>query len=143
MLIGRRHPRPTDIAAASDADLRAAGLSRQKISYLRDLAQHSARGLPLARLRRLDDDRLTEPFTQAKPIRASTAQMYLMFRLGRLDVLPVDDYGIRKGMQKIYRMRSLPKADRMQKVAKSWRPYRSIACWYLWRVVDSKIELPD
>lgn len=140
-LIGRQHPRPADIAALSDAQLRGAGLSRQKISYLRDLSARSLAGLPLTRLHRLEDERVIEALTCVKGIGRWTVQMYLMFRLGRLDVMPVDDYGVRKSMQKIYRFRALPKPDRMLKVSRSWRPYRSIASWYLWRALDSGVEL--
>jgi 3-methyladenine DNA glycosylase/8-oxoguanine DNA glycosylase len=137
VLIGRRHPRSCDIGAVTDEQLRAAGLSRQKISYLRDLcAQHDA-GLPLGRLHRMDDERVIETLTAVKGIGRWTAEMYLMFRLGRLDVLPVDDYGVRKAMQQAYRMRKLPKPDRMRKVAEAWRPYRSVGSWYLWRSLDS------
>jgi 3-methyladenine DNA glycosylase/8-oxoguanine DNA glycosylase len=140
-LIGRQHPRAADIAAATDEELRAAGLSRQKISYLRDLSAQSLAGLPLARLHRLEDDRVIETLTKVKGIGRWTAHMYLMFRLGRLDVMPVDDYGVRKSMQKAYRFRALPKPDRMLKVSQSWRPYRSIASWYLWRGLDAGIDL--
>jgi 3-methyladenine DNA glycosylase/8-oxoguanine DNA glycosylase len=142
-LLGREHPRPGDFAAVTDAQLREAGLSRQKISYLRDLCEQSARGLPLARLHRLEDARVIEILTKVKGIGRWTAQMYLMFRLGRLDVLPVDDYGVRKSMQKAYRFRALPGPERMLKVAEPWRPYRSIASWYLWRGLDSGAADPD
>lgn len=135
-LVGRSHPRPTDVAALSDAQLRSAGLSRQKIAYLRDLTRLVRDGLPLGRLGRLPDDAVIEALTQVKGIGRWTAEMFLMFRLGRLDVLPVDDYGIRTAMQRAYRMRDLPKPARMQRVAERWRPYRTIACWYLWRSID-------
>jgi DNA-3-methyladenine glycosylase II len=135
-LIGRRHPRAQDIAAVTDAELRAAGLSRQKIGYLRDLSAKTLAGMPLARLFRHDDERVAATLTEVKGIGRWTAHMYLMFRLGRLDVLPVDDYGVRKSMQKAYRFRALPKPDRMLKVAEPWRPYRSVAAWYLWRSLD-------
>ncbi len=140
-LVGRQHPRATDIAALSDEQLRGAGLSRQKISYLRDLSARSLAGLPLTRLHHLEDDHVIEALTQVKGIGRWTAHMYLMFRLGRLDVMPVDDYGVRKSMQKLYRFRALPKPDRMLKVSRSWQPYRSIASWYLWRGLDSGVEL--
>jgi DNA-3-methyladenine glycosylase II len=130
--------RPEHFLGASDALLRSLGLSRQKASYLRDLAAKAQDGLPLGRLSRLDDERVIETLTVVKGIGRWTAEMYLMFRLGRPDVLPVDDYGIRKAMQLAYRMRSLPKPDRMRRLAEPWRPYRTVACWYLWRSLDPK-----
>jgi 3-methyladenine DNA glycosylase/8-oxoguanine DNA glycosylase len=137
--IGRRHARPEDIAALSDAELRAVGLSRQKIGYLRDLTARVQDGLSLHRVHRLDDDGAIATLTQVKGVGRWTAHMYLMFRLGRLDVLPVDDYGVRKAMQMAYRMRELPKPVRMERIAEAWRPYRSVACWYLWRSLDTKL----
>jgi DNA-3-methyladenine glycosylase II len=136
-LLGRSHPRPEDIASVSDAQLRSAGISRQKISYMRDLTAQALDGLPLAKVARMSDERVIETLTTVKGIGRWTAEMYLMFRLGRLDVLPVDDYGVRTSMQKAYGFRSLPKPERMRKVAEPWRPYRSIASWYLWRSLDA------
>jgi 3-methyladenine DNA glycosylase/8-oxoguanine DNA glycosylase len=135
--VGRKHPRPPDIAALSDDALRVAGLSRQKIGYLRDLVEKAANGLPLGRLRRLADDDVVAALVGVKGIGRWTAEMFLMFRLGRPDVLPVDDYGIRKAMQRAYRKRALPKPDWMRRTAEPWRPYRSIASWYLWRSLDA------
>jgi 3-methyladenine DNA glycosylase/8-oxoguanine DNA glycosylase len=135
-LVGRSYPRPVDLAGVSDVQLRAAGLSRQKIAYLRDLTERAQGGLPLRGLARSSDDAVVEALTQVKGIGRWTAEMLLIFRLGRLDVLPVDDYGIRKAMQRAYRMRSLPKPDRMRRLAERWRPYRTVACWYLWRSID-------
>ena len=129
--------RPEQLLAASDAELRALGLSRQKIAYLRDLAAHTNDGLPLDRLSRFDDERVIETLTVVKGIGRWTAEMYLMFRLGRHDVLPVDDLGIRSAMRRAYNMRSLPDKHRMRKIAEAWRPYRSLACFYLWRSLDA------
>ena len=129
--------RPEHVLGASDVELRALGLSRQKASYLRDLATHTRKGLPLGRLSRMSDDRVVETLTVVKGIGRWTAEMYLMFRLGRGDVLPVDDLGIRAAMRRAYGMRALPKKDRMKKIAEAWRPYRSIACFYLWHSLDS------
>jgi DNA-3-methyladenine glycosylase II len=128
-----RWPRPEHIAAASDEELRACGLSRQKIGYLRDLAVHARNGRSLQRLARLSDEEVIETLTAVRGIGRWTAEMYLMFRLGRPDVLPVDDLGVRKAMQLAYRKRALPKADWMRKKAESWRPWRTVASWYLWR----------
>jgi len=135
--VGRKHPRPPDIVALSDDELRLAGLSRQKVGYLRDLAEKASKGLPLGRLRRLADDDVVAALVGVKGIGRWTAEMFLMFRLGRLDVLPVDDYGIRKAMQRAYRKRALPKPEWMRRTAEPWRPYRSVASWYLWRSLDA------
>jgi 3-methyladenine DNA glycosylase/8-oxoguanine DNA glycosylase len=140
-LVGRRHPRPQDILAASDAQLRGVGLSRQKIRYLRDLSEKVQGGLSLGRFSRLSDDDVIAALTTVKGIGRWTAEMFLIFRLGRLDVLPVDDYGVRKAMQRAYRMRALPKAERMRRVAEAWRPYRTVASWYLWRSADGGAAL--
>jgi 3-methyladenine DNA glycosylase/8-oxoguanine DNA glycosylase len=140
-LVGRRHPRPQDILAASDEQLRGVGLSRQKVRYLRDLSEKVLDGLPLRRISRLPDDDVIAALTTVKGIGRWTAEMFLIFRLGRLDVLPVDDYGVRKAMQRAYRMRALPKAERMRRVAEAWRPYRTVASWYLWRSVDGAADL--
>jgi DNA-3-methyladenine glycosylase II len=134
--------RPEHVLGASDDELRALGLSRQKASYLRDLATHTRKGLPLGRLSRMSDDRVVETLTVVKGIGRWTAEMYLMFRLGRGDVLPVDDLGIRAAMRRAYGMRALPKKDRMKKIAEAWRPYRSIACFYLWHSLDSARKAP-
>jgi 3-methyladenine DNA glycosylase/8-oxoguanine DNA glycosylase len=121
---------------ASDEDLRGLGLSRQKARYLRDLAEKTEDGLPFGRLSRLSDEEVIETLTVVKGIGRWTAEMYLMFRLGRPDVLPVADLGIRAAMKRAYRMRAMPKPERMRRVAAPWRPYRTVACWYLWRSVD-------
>ena len=135
--------RPEQMLQASDAELRAFGLSRQKAGYLRDLAAHTRNGLPLGRLSRLTDERVIEALTVVKGIGRWTAEMYLMFRLGRGDVLPVDDLGIRAAMRRAYGMRGLPKKERMRRIAEAWRPYRSVACFYLWRSLDTaKVKPP-
>ena len=137
-LINRRHPRPQDILAATEEALRGAGLSRQKVAYLRDLAEKVRDGLKLHVLGRLEDEAVIETLIEVKGIGRWTVEMFLIFRLGRLDVLPVHDYGIRKAMQRAYRLRKLPNPDRMRRLAEPWRPYRSVACWYLWRSLESK-----
>jgi 3-methyladenine DNA glycosylase/8-oxoguanine DNA glycosylase len=137
-LIKRRHPRPQDILAATEEALRGAGLSRQKVAYLRDLAEKVRDGLKLRALGRLENEAVIEALTEVKGIGRWTVEMFLIFRLGRLDVLPVHDYGIRKAMQRAYRLRKLPNPDRMRRLAEPWRPYRTVACWYLWRSLESK-----
>ncbi len=135
-LAGGRRPRPEDIARASHAALRRAGLSRQKIGYLRDLVARVKDGLPLSRISRLPDEAVIDALTTVKGIGRWTAEMYLIFRLGRLDVLPVDDYGIRKAVQRAYGKRGLPKPDWIRRLGEPWAPYRSVATWYLWQSLD-------
>jgi len=134
---------PAHIVAASDEELRACGLSRQKVAAIRDLASKAIDGLPTRqRLRGMDDEAAIEALTTVRGVGRWTAEMFLMFRLGRPDVLPVDDYGIRKAVQRAYRLRELPKKDRLRRIAESWRPYRTVACWYLWRSLDVPAPAP-
>ena len=136
-LFGGVIPPPAVFLAAAPDELRAAGLSRQKLAYLRDLAAHFADGrLRAQRLARLADDELTAAVTAVHGVGAWTAHMLMIFCLGRPDVLPVGDYGVRKGMQQLYKLRELPKPQTMERIATPWRPYRSIAAWYLWRLSD-------
>jgi DNA-3-methyladenine glycosylase II len=132
-------PTPVQLLAANPDDIRAAGLSRPKISYLRDLAQHVLDGeLELERLDELPDDEVIEQLTAVKGIGEWSAHMFLMFHLGRPDVLPVGDQGIRNAIKTQYRLRKLPDAKRMEKIALPWRPYRTLACLYLWSSLDNK-----
>jgi DNA-3-methyladenine glycosylase II len=136
-LYGGRPPTPAELAATSAARLRRAGLSRQKLAYLKDLARRAATGrLALEALDALPDEAVIEALTAVRGVGVWTAQMFLMFRLGRLDVLPVLDLGIQKGMRHVYRLRTLPAPARMERIAAAWRPYRSVACWYLWRALE-------
>jgi DNA-3-methyladenine glycosylase II len=135
--------RPTagGVAAVSDDQLRAVGLSGQKIRYMRDLCARVIDGsLPLNRIESLIDDQVIEALTQVKGIGRWTAEMFLMFRLQRPDVLPVGDLGIVKAVQRAYRLRKTPDPARLQKIGEPWRPYRSVACWYLWASLDN---VPD
>jgi DNA-3-methyladenine glycosylase II len=130
-------PPPSEFLSASPEAMRSAGLSRQKLAYLRDLAAHFSDGrLQARRLAQLSDDALVEAVTTVHGIGEWTAHMLLIFTLGRPDILPVGDYGVRKGMQQLYRLRELPKPQKMERIAAPWRPYRSIASWYLWRIAD-------
>lgn len=131
------HPTPETVLAHDEATMRSCGLSAAKTTAIRDLSQHVVDGrLPLDRLATMPDAALIEALVAVRGIGVWTAQMFLMFRLGRADILPVLDLGVRKGAQRIYRMRSLPEAARLEKVARAWRPYRSIGSWYCWRVLD-------
>ena len=126
-------PTPARVAAVSDAQLRSAGLSGQKVSYLRDLCDRIADGsLPLDTLDCMPDEEVIAALTRVKGIGRWTAEMFLMFRLHRPDVLPVGDLGIVKAVQRAYRLRTLPSPTRLLRLGESWRPYRSVACWYLW-----------
>jgi len=130
---------PEGILALTDAQMRAVGLSKQKTTYLRDLSAKTTAGLlEFEMLSTLPDLDVIEHLTQVKGIGVWTAHMFLMFTLRRPDVLPTGDYGIQVAMKKYYRKRRLPKPKDMEKIAKSWVPYRSIACWYLWRSLDIK-----
>jgi methylated-DNA-[protein]-cysteine S-methyltransferase len=127
------------ILGASEADLRGAGLSNAKFLALRDLAQRTEAGtLPtLAQIQQLDDDAVVERLSQVRGIGRWTVEMLLMFRLGRPDVLPVDDYGVRKGFAIAFKTKELPTKAELQARARRWRPYRTVASWYLWRATDS------
>jgi DNA-3-methyladenine glycosylase II len=127
-------PTPRALATIGDEQLRGVGLSGQKLRYMRDLAGKVGDGsLPLHALDAMGDDEVIAALTQVKGIGRWTAEMFLMFRLHRPDVLPVDDLGIVKAVQKAYGLRKTPSPDRLNKIGEAWRPYRSVACWYLWR----------
>ena len=128
---------PVSVARIRDARLRAAGLSRQKIAYIRDLARLVASGeLDLTRVDDMPDEELIARLTSVKGIGTWTAQMFLMFRLGRPNVLPTLDLGIQNAIQRAYRLRKRPSARKMEQLGRAWSPYRTVACWYLWRSLD-------
>src|SRR6184192_847321 len=130
---------PQGILKLSGEQMRSVGLSKQKSAYLKDLAEKTvSRLLDFAKLPDLPDKEIIEHLTQVKGIGVWTAQMFLMFTLRRPNVLPTGDFGIRVAMKKHYRKRKLPNPAQMEKIAKSWAPYRSIACWYLWQSIDVK-----
>jgi methylated-DNA-[protein]-cysteine S-methyltransferase len=143
-LFPRAHQGPTaeQILRVSDAKLRGAGLSRAKLLALRDLAARARAGeIPtLAQVQRMDDAAIVEKLTQVRGIGRWTVEMLLIFRLGRPDVLPVDDYGIRKGFALTFRRRELPGKKEMERRGERWRPYRTAASWYLWRAVERARE---
>ncbi len=128
---------PDAVLARTEAQLRKAGLSSQKSRYIKDLAARTREGsLPFDKVEFLSDEEVIAALTQVKGIGLWSAQMFLMFRLGRPDVLPVLDLGIRKGVQKAWGMRSLPSEKRLRKIAAPWSPHSTVACWYLWRSLD-------
>jgi len=135
---GDEGPTPEQILRVSDEKLRGAGLSRAKLLALRDLARRSKAGQipPLGEIHLMDDAAIIEVLTEVRGIGRWTAEMFLMFRLGRPDVLPVDDYGIRKGFAVAFRKRALPGREDLEKRGTRWKPYRTVASWYLWRAAE-------
>jgi DNA-3-methyladenine glycosylase II len=130
---------PEGMAGVTDEALRAVGMSRQKIKYFRDLAGRILSGaLPLDALDVMSDEEVIAALTQVKGIGRWSAEMFLMFRLHRPDVLPVDDLGIVNAVKNVYGLRKKPTADRIRRIGEAWRPYRSVASWYLWRSLDNE-----
>jgi 3-methyladenine DNA glycosylase/8-oxoguanine DNA glycosylase len=129
---------PAQVLATSDEALRAAGLSRSKTAALKDLAAKTVDGtVPSGRaLLRMSDEEIIARLTQVRGIGRWTVEMLLLFDLGRPDVWPVDDYGVRKGFAKTFRKRKLPTPKQLMKHGEKWRPYRSVAAWYFWRALD-------
>jgi DNA-3-methyladenine glycosylase II len=130
---------PDGILKLTDDQLRSVGLSKQKSAYLKDLAAKTASGLlDFSRLPQLPDEEVIDHLTQVKGIGVWTAHMFLIFSLQRPNVLPTGDYGVQMALKKHYKKRKLPKPKDMEKIARAWEPYRSIACWYMWRSLDIK-----
>jgi len=132
------HPEPEDILNAKDEILRGAGLSRQKIAAIKDVSLKRIEGVipPARALSRLSNEEIIERLTAARGVGRWTVEMYLIFTLGRPDVLPIDDLGVRKGAEKLYRREFTPKT--LGEYGKRWAPYRSAAAWHLWRVADTQ-----
>ena len=133
-------PTPEEILQLDESKLRGAGLSRQKIAAVKDLAAKTLDGTvpPLSKLRRMSEVEIHQRLVQVRGIGEWSVQMFLMFRLGRPDVLPVNDLGIRAGFQHVYGHKNVPKPQIILEHGERWRPYRSIASWYLWRALDEK-----
>jgi len=130
---------PPSLSALTDEQIRAVGMSRQKMAYFRDLCDKVISGaLPLDALESMTDDEVIAALTQVKGIGRWSAEMFLMFRLHRPDVLPVDDLGIVNAVKNVYGLRKRPTGDRIRKIGEAWRPYRSVASWYLWRTLDNE-----
>src|SRR5207248_1924834 len=139
---GNEIPNAAAIDSISNEQLRAVGLSGQKAGYLRDLCARIGDGrLRLEELDSLPDDQVIARLIEVKGFGRWTAEMFLMFRLHRPDVLPVDDLGIVKAVQKVYGLRKRPKAARILKIGEAWRPYRSVASWYLWQTLREPLNL--
>ncbi|HEY3826911.1 MAG TPA: DNA-3-methyladenine glycosylase [Bryobacteraceae bacterium] len=136
--VGEKQLTPAGILKLRPAKMRKLGLSGQKTLYIRELARDTRRGsVVFEKLPDTDDPAVIEHLTQVKGIGVWTAQMFLMFALRRPDVLPVADLGIRSAMKKAYGLDDLPKPQEMEKIAACWKPYSSIACWYLWRSLEN------
>ena len=137
---GGRTPTPAQVLADDPEELRAAaGLSRAKVGYLRSLAEHVLSGeLELERLDDLDDEQVIAELVAVKGIGEWSAHMFLMFHLQRPDVLPVGDLGIRRAIERAYALEDLPDAATIEQIAAPWRPYRTLACRYLWRSLDAR-----
>ena len=137
---GERPPTPAEIIADDPEELRAAaGLSRAKVGFLRSLAEHVISGeLELERLDELPDEEVIAELVAVKGLGTWTAQMFLMFHLGRPDVLPVGDLGIRRAVERAYALDALPQAAAIERIAEPWRPHRTLACRYLWRSLHNE-----
>ena len=135
----RKYLDPEKILATPDESFRAAGLSRSKIAAVKDLAAKTIDGtVPSARaIARMSDEEIILRLTEVRGIGRWTVEMLLLFDLGRPDVWPVDDYGVRKGFAKIFGRRKLPTPKELMKLGEKWRPYRSVAAWYFWRALDA------
>jgi 3-methyladenine DNA glycosylase/8-oxoguanine DNA glycosylase len=132
-------PTPFEVLATPDDRLRAVGLSSQKLGYLRDLCTRLADGqLPLDAMDRMDDEAVIQALMQVKGVGRWTAEMFLIFRLQRPDVLPVGDLGIVNAVKRAYKLRQAPSPDRLRRIGEAWRPYRSVACWYLWASLNNE-----
>lgn len=143
-LFARRRMTPGKLLDIPEASLRAAGLSQNKLAALRDLAAKCLDGtVPHKReLARMADEAIIDRISQVRGIGRWTVEMMLLFRLGRPNVLPVDDYGVRKGMQRLYKMRELPSKDAMRRRARKWEPWCSVASWYMWRCAELPAPRP-
>lgn len=135
---GKKFPDPRDVLNTHHARLRSVGFSRNKVSAIRDIAAKARDGIvpTRAQARRLDDDALTQRLTEIYGVGRWTVEMLLIFALGRLDVLPVDDFGVQCGLRAAYKLPRRPTRADFERITACWRPYRSIGSWYLWRVAD-------
>ena len=137
-LFGGSTPSPRELLAVDAETLRTVGLSRPKVSYIRDLAQHVEDGkLHLDSLDEMTDDEVIAELTAVKGLGVWTAHMFLMFHLRRPDILPVGDLGVRRAVERLYGLEGLPDAETLERLAERWRPYRTLACMYLWHSLDN------
>ncbi len=137
---GRRFPRPEDLAGVTDKQIRACGFSFAKIASIRDIAAKTLAGVvPASRqIGKLSDDEIIERLTEVRGVGRWTVEMLLIFQLGRPDVLPADDFGVRNGFRQAYKKRDLPAVKELLAFGERWRPHRTTAAWYLWLAADEK-----
>lgn len=135
---GGKYPKPEDVLALSDEQFRGAGVSRNKTLAIRDLAQKTLDGIvpPRRATAKLTDQELIERLVEVRGVGVWTVEMLLIFSLGRPDVLPLGDYGVRKGYQVAFKTPELPTPEQLRKRGERWRPWRSVASWYLWRATE-------
>jgi DNA-3-methyladenine glycosylase II len=137
---GRRFPRPADLATISDEAMRSAGFSGAKVAALRDIAAKTIEGIvpgPTA-IKNMPDEEIIERLTMVRGVGRWTVEMLLIFQLGRPDVLPVDDFGVRNGFRRAYGLPEMPKPKELAAHGARWAPYRTTAAWYLWRAADDE-----
>lgn len=141
---GKRFPRPQDVLAVSEAKLRATGFSQAKILAIRDIAAKTVDGVvPSSRaIQKLDDAEIIERLVQVRGVGRWTVEMLLIFQLGRTDVLPVDDFGIRHGFSVAYKLDKMPTPREVREHGERWAPHRTTAAWYLWRFADLSKKSP-
>ena len=142
---GRKFPRPEDLATVTDEQIRACGFSFAKIRALRDIAEKTLSGVvPTARqIVKLSDDEIIKRLTEVRGVGRWTVEMLLIFQLGRTDVLPVDDFGVRNGFRIAYKKRAMPKPKALLAHGRRWRPHGTTAAWYLWRAADAARKKAD
>lgn len=132
-----RFPKPADVIKMPDSKIRSAGLSGMKVKYIKDLSEKiESKELKIRSLKNMTDEEVIVQLTQVKGVGRWTAEMFLIFSLGRLDVLPVGDLGLKKGIQRMYSMPDLPEKDEIEDLAEKWRPYRTVATWYIWKSLN-------
>ncbi len=138
---GRRFPRPADLATVSDDAMRSAGFSRAKVAAIRDIAAKTMEGIvpgPRA-IQEMPDEEIIERLTMVRGVGRWTVEMLLIFQLGRPDVLPADDFGVRNGFRRAYGLAEMPKPKELLAHGARWAPYRTTAAWYLWRAADDAV----
>lgn len=129
-----KFPKPGDVIKTSDSKLRTTGLSKMKIVYIKELSKKiESKELNMRKISTQSDEQVIEVLTDVKGIGRWTAEMFLIFSLGRLDILPVGDLGLKKGIQSMYSLKELPQKEQIEQLAESWKPYRTVATWYLWK----------
>lgn len=132
-----RFPKPEDVLKTPDSKLRSAGLSAMKVKYIKGLSKMiESKELKMNLLKKMTDEEVVSQLTKVRGIGRWTAEMFLIFSLGRLDVLPVGDLGLQKGIQKIYLLSELPDKIEIEQIAQKWRPYRTVATWYIWKSLN-------